>query len=90
MGAAQTKPVPQITINSLDAEVPLIPPVVLLALLAVSGLLARSVDRFRWVEDFLYTSSLKLRVPLFAAIFALFRVFFICCKLLPLFLNRFN
>lgn len=68
MGAYQAKPEPpQISINALDADVPIIPPIVLLALLVLSLLLAKTVDRFRIVPDPL--SPLKVRAALFALLF---------------------
>lgn len=66
MGASASTPA-QITINSMDADVPIIPPIVLLALLAISALLAKFVDRFRWMPDDL--NSLRLRLTLFMALF---------------------
>ena len=52
MGAATSKP-PQITTNALDADVPIIPPIVLLLLLTCCALLAKFVHRFRFLPPYL-------------------------------------
>ena len=63
MGATTSKP-PQITTNSLDADVPIIPPIVLLLLLTCCALLAKFVHRFRFLPP--YLSSRLARYTMFA------------------------
>ena len=63
MGAATSKP-PQITTNALDADVPIIPPIVLLLLLTCCALLAKFVHRFRFLPP--YLSSRLARYTMFA------------------------
>ena len=65
MGATGSKEPAQITINSADADVPIIPPIILLVLLVLSAGLAKTMDRFRFLPD--YLASLPLRCTLFAA-----------------------
>jgi protein-S-isoprenylcysteine O-methyltransferase Ste14 len=62
MGATASTPA-QITINSADADVPIVPPIVLLFLLAVAALLAIKLDRFSFLPDSL--RSLKVRTSIF-------------------------
>ena len=59
---------PAVTINSLDADVPIIPPIVILLLAVICALLAKFVDRNRFLPDAL--SSLKIRASLFALLAA--------------------
>ena len=67
MGATSSKPTPQITINSADADVPIIPPIIFLGLMATSALLAKYVDRFAFLPD--YLQSLRVRLSIFMALF---------------------
>ena len=69
MGKAASKPIPQPTINAFDADVPIIPPLVILALLAVSFVLAKTFTRYRWLPDEL--ASLGVRLALFASMMAI-------------------
>ena len=50
MGASESKP-PQITIHSFDADVPIVPPIVLLLLLSLAAILARYVDQLTFVPE---------------------------------------
>ncbi len=68
MGGSSSKPIPQPTINSLDADVPIIPPIVCLALLALSFILGKKVTRYRWLPDEL--ASLRMRLAIAAAMMA--------------------
>ena len=68
MGGSSSKPIPQPTINALDADVPIIPPIVFLALLALSFILGKKVTRYRWLPDEL--ASLPVRLAIAAAMMA--------------------
>ena len=60
---------PQITINSIDADVPIIPPIVLLILLAAAAGAAKLTGaRIRFLPDEI--NALKVRLGLFALMFA--------------------
>ena len=60
---------PQITINSIDADVPIIPPIVLLILLsAAAGAAKLTGARIRFLPDEI--NALKVRLGLFALMFA--------------------
>lgn len=52
----------------MDADVPIVPPIVLLLLLLGSGVLAKFVDRFRVLPD--YVNSLAARVTIFVVLLA--------------------
>lgn len=68
MGAAGSRPTPQISVNAMDADVPIIPPIVLLFLLAMSGVFVKFVDRFRVLPD--YLNSMAARATIFAVLLA--------------------
>ena len=72
MGATPSKPPPQITVGGrdcgiADADVPIVPPVFLLILLAIAFLLARFVDPFTFLPDSI--KPLKVRLALFTIVF---------------------
>lgn len=71
MGATSSRPTPQITVNTPGADVPVIPPIAILALYVLSFLLAKYVDRFRWLPDG-FLSSKVVRVAVFAMGFTAF------------------
>ena len=52
----------------MDADVPIIPPIVLLFLLTASGVFAKFVDRFRVLPD--YLNNLAVRVAAFVVLLA--------------------
>ena len=71
MGSALSRSAetPQITINSIDADVPIIPPIVLLILLAAAAGAAKLTGaRIRFLPDEI--NALKVRLGLFALMFA--------------------
>ena len=69
-GALSRGAVPQITINSAEADVPIIPPIVLLILLATAAGAAKLTGaRIRFLPD--EVRALKVRLGLFALICAL-------------------
>ena len=70
MGSALSRgaETPQITINSIDADVPIIPPIVLLILLAAAAGAAKLTGaRIRFLPDEI--NALKVRLGLFALMF---------------------
>lgn len=68
MGGAASKPAPRPSINALDADIPVIPPVVLAVLLLASFALARWYTRWRFMPTPL--SSLKARCAVLALLLA--------------------
>ena len=75
MGWGSKPSAPQLSINATDADVPVVPPIMLLGLCTASLILAKTLTRYRFLPD--YLSALKTRVALFTLATAIFARFFV-------------
>tara|TARA_B110001452_G_C15215626_1_gene421560 strand:- start:1068 stop:1442 length:375 start_codon:yes stop_codon:yes gene_type:complete len=76
MGSGGSKSsAPQLSINAADADVPMVPPIMLILLCTASLILAKTVTRYRFLPDEL--SALKTRVAIFTLATSIFARFFL-------------
>ena len=76
MGSGGSKSsAPQLSVNAADADIVVVPPIMLMMLCTASLVLAKSVTRYRFLPD--YLAGLKTRVALFTLSTAIFARFFL-------------